>query len=260
MHTNQRNTSWRTRVMILGALCAAVLAAGTWATQSTGEDHLVGSTSGDLVTGQPTNTNGSWQWLAIRTRNELNADAFNGVSGLLNSAANALGGDHSAASEEDHAARSATLADAWHLAQRYANCTDDCAGDQPSIELPDSLVGGSIGLVATLAYIDHLVEGDLTGGLRIAATGAVTTNLTDKIDAPVLPVGGVQHKLDEAASHGAQLTFIPSDNLADEGVNIEARNAADHSNLIVAVDTIDDALAVLCENNSAAACDLVARS
>lgn len=258
MNANQRNTSWRKRALITAALTAGVLAATVWAVQPTGDDHHLGSASGPLITADATNENGSWQWLAVRTRSELNLDNSGIVGDVVDRAASATGLSRSAASEEEHADREATLADAWHLAQRYAHCTDTCAGEQPTIELPDSLVGGSIGLVSTLAYIDHLVEGDLTGGLHIAATGAVTTQLTDKIDAPVLPVGGVRFKLDEARDHGAQLTLIPGDNVADEGVNLAERNTVDDSNPIIAVNTIDDALVVLCQHNSKPACELIA--
>ncbi len=114
-------------------------------------------------------------------------------------------------------------------------------GTLPEITLASSDVGGSsAGLMFTLAAIDALTDGDLTAGLRIAGTGTIRPNGT------VGAVAGVEYKRDGARAAGATVFFAPS--------SIAPPPAGDLT--VVGVDTLDDALAWLCENGSAPACAL----
>lgn len=67
----------------------------------------------------------------------------------------------------------------------------------------DEVGGSSGGLTLTLAWVDALTEGDLTDGRSIAATGTVDEN------GDVLPVAGVQFKLQAAAEADIDLVFVP---------------------------------------------------
>jgi PDZ domain-containing protein len=94
-------------------------------------------------------------------------------------------------------------------------------------------VGGpSAGLAFTLAIIDDLTPGDLTGGKRIAVTGAIAA------DGSVLPVGGVEQKAITARNDDVDLMLVPRAEAR------QARRGADDLR-VVGVRTIDDALAAL---------------
>lgn len=92
--------------------------------------------------------------------------------------------------------------------------------------------GPSAGLAFTLAIIDDLADGRLTGGRKIAVTGAIES------DGAVTPVGGVEQKAAVAQRTGATLMLVPVG---------EAKAARDHAGdmRVIAVRTIDDALAAL---------------
>jgi PDZ domain-containing protein len=92
--------------------------------------------------------------------------------------------------------------------------------------------GPSAGLAFTLAIIDELTPGNLTGGRRVAITGTIAP------DGTVGPVGGVAQKAVAARSAGATLMLVPPDELAD---------AKKHANgmKVVSVKTLDDALNAL---------------
>jgi len=92
--------------------------------------------------------------------------------------------------------------------------------------------GPSAGLAFTLAIIDQLTPGSLTGGEKVAVTGAIND------DGTVGPVGGVKQKAITARRAGAKLMLVPSYEYKD------ARSKAG-SMKVVAVDTIDDALRAL---------------
>jgi PDZ domain-containing protein len=97
-------------------------------------------------------------------------------------------------------------------------------------------VGGpSAGLAFTLALIDDLTPGDLTGGHDIAVTGTILP------DGTVGPVGGTGQKAAAVREEGITLFLVPSRDY-DEAV---ARAGDDLQ--VVPVDTIDDALAALGE-------------
>jgi PDZ domain-containing protein len=72
-----------------------------------------------------------------------------------------------------------------------------------------SIGGPSAGLALTLGLIDLLSAGNLTGGHRIAATGTIN------LDGTVGDVGGVAQKAVAVRRAGAQVFFVPTDELKD---------------------------------------------
>ncbi|MFA5882771.1 MAG: PDZ domain-containing protein [Acidimicrobiia bacterium] len=98
--------------------------------------------------------------------------------------------------------------------------------------------GPSAGLAFSLAIIDDLTPGDLTGGRDVAVTGTINE------DGTVGPVGGVAQKAVTARRVGARLMIVPQDEVKDA----KAR-AGDMK--VVGVRTIDDALAALAANGGA---------
>ncbi|MDQ6421832.1 PDZ domain-containing protein [Paenibacillus sp. LHD-117] len=91
-------------------------------------------------------------------------------------------------------------------------------------------VGGpSHGAMLTLALIDQLTPGGVTGGLRVAGTGTIEP------DGSVGMVGGVPQKAFAVSRTKADVFFVPR-----EGE--EAAKSAAPGLHIVAVDTIDDVL------------------
>ena len=93
----------------------------------------------------------------------------------------------------------------------------------------EELGGPSAGLMFALALYNSLTPGDLTGGHRIAGTGALAT------DGRVRGVGGIPYKVRAAEKAGAAYFLAPTDN-ADE-----ARGAA-RTVQIVPVGSFDEAL------------------
>ena len=57
--------------------------------------------------------------------------------------------------------------------------------------------GPSAGLMLSLALVDKLTPGSLTGGKFIAGTGTITD------DGKVGPIGGITHKMEGAREKGA---------------------------------------------------------
>ena len=101
------------------------------------------------------------------------------------------------------------------------------------IDINTQRVGGpSAGLAFTLAIIDDLTPGSLTGGKRVAVTGTISP------DGKVGPVGGVQQKAITAKTNDVQLMLVPKSEVKD------ARAGAGGVR-VVGVDTIDDALRAL---------------
>lgn len=101
------------------------------------------------------------------------------------------------------------------------------------LDIESSNIGGpSAGLMYTLAIIDLLSEGDLTGGHLVAGTGTIAS------DGSVGPIGGVRQKVVAAEAAGAEVVLVPAGNYA------EALTApADVE--VVSVDSLDQALAYL---------------
>jgi PDZ domain-containing protein len=96
----------------------------------------------------------------------------------------------------------------------------------------EQVSGPSAGLAFTLAIIDALTPGDLTGARKVAVSGEMA------VDGSVQPVGGVEQKAVAARENGASLMLVPPG---------EARAARDHADgmKVIEVRTIDDALRAL---------------
>ena len=104
------------------------------------------------------------------------------------------------------------------------------------VEIDTGDVGGpSAGLAFTLAIIDELTPGDLTGGTDVAVTGTMAG------DGTVGQVGGTGQKAAAVRDAGITLFLVPS---ADFDAAV-ARAGDDLE--VVAVDTVDEALAALGE-------------
>jgi PDZ domain-containing protein len=101
------------------------------------------------------------------------------------------------------------------------------------ISINTQRVGGpSAGLAFTLAIIDDLTPGSLTGGKSVAVTGAIAP------DGTVGEVGGVEQKAITARTNGVQLMIVPKPEVAD------ARRGAGKVR-VVGVENVDQALAAL---------------
>jgi PDZ domain-containing protein len=110
------------------------------------------------------------------------------------------------------------------------------------VQIDTGDVGGpSAGLAFTLAIIDDLTPGDLTGGHEVAVTGTISG------DGTVGPVGGTGQKAAAVRDAGMSLFLVPTadyeDAVARAGDDLE----------VVAVDTLDEALAALAEHGGNAA-------
>jgi Lon-like protease len=96
-------------------------------------------------------------------------------------------------------------------------------------------VGGpSAGLAFTLAIIDDLTPGDLTGGAKVAVTGTINS------DGTVGPVGGTGQKAAAVRSQGYDVFLVPS-------ADYEAARQHAGDVKVIAVDTLDEALAALAD-------------
>jgi len=109
----------------------------------------------------------------------------------------------------------------------------------PGVNLPFAIsidtgdVGGpSAGLAMTLAVLDVLTEGELTGGGVVATTGTIRS------DGSVGAVGGVKQKTIAAREAGVALFIVPLGEVEEAQANAGEMR-------IAGVETLDDALAVL---------------
>jgi PDZ domain-containing protein len=103
------------------------------------------------------------------------------------------------------------------------------------VTINTELVGGpSAGLAFTLAIIDDLTPGSLTGGKRVAVTGTIEP------DGRVGEVGGVEQKAITARTNGVELMIVPKAEVADA-----RRGAGDVR--VVGVENIDQTLRALHE-------------
>lgn len=102
------------------------------------------------------------------------------------------------------------------------------------VDIDSGIVGGpSAGLMYTLAIIDVLTPGDLTGGRIVAGTGTIDT------DGNVGGIGGVRQKVVAAEAAGAEVMLVPES-------NHEAALTAPRTDLeLVPVATVGDALEFL---------------
>jgi Lon-like protease len=99
-----------------------------------------------------------------------------------------------------------------------------------SISLGHRIGGPSAGLMFSLALVDKLTPGQLTGGQHIAGTGTITAS------GEVGPIGGIQQKLAGANNAGASVFLVPGGNCA------EAREAQSSGLRLVRVRTLDSAI------------------
>lgn len=95
--------------------------------------------------------------------------------------------------------------------------------------------GPSAGLAFSLAIIDVLSEGELTGGLKVATTGTINLN------GVVGPVGGVPQKIEAAKRSEIDLFLVPPSELLD------ATAAAGDDLEVRCIQTLSDAVLVLAE-------------
>jgi Lon-like protease len=113
----------------------------------------------------------------------------------------------------------------------------DSMGTQPSYKLPftvkinaDNIGGPSAGLAFTLAILDSLSGGQLTGGRVVAATGTIDP------DGSVGDVGGVAQKTVAVERAGATLFLVPEQELA------VARSKATSTLTVLGVSSLQQAL------------------
>lgn len=111
---------------------------------------------------------------------------------------------------------------------------------RPSFRFPfevtietDDVGGPSAGLAFTLALIDLLSPGELTGGKVVAVTGTI------ELDGTVGPVGGVRQKAQAAIRRGAEVFLVPPHE------EEEARRSAGDRLQVVSVADLEEALAAL---------------
>lgn len=104
-----------------------------------------------------------------------------------------------------------------------------------SVDIDTGTVGGpSAGLAFTLALIDELTEGELTGGNVVAVTGEIDDT------GRVRPVGGVAQKASAARRAGAVLMIVP------KGEKKEAQGVAGDMK-VVEVEDLEAALEALAD-------------
>lgn len=131
---------------------------------------------------------------------------------------------------------------------------DTATVDLPfDVSIDTGAVGGpSAGLAFTLALVDELTEGELTGGRNIAVTGTID------LDGNVGPIGGLEQKVHAVQQHGVGVFLVPanqielsepdSDNPHDGICRLDCLlNAGKNEVEIVAVATLDEALDALVE-------------
>lgn len=112
-------------------------------------------------------------------------------------------------------------------------------GEPPfEIDIDSGSVGGpSAGLAFTLAIIEELTPGELTGGAKVAVTGAIG------IDGTVGRIGGIEQKAVAVRESGATVFLVPASQLPEELEVVRERLGPDV--LLVLVDDLDEALEAL---------------
>lgn len=106
------------------------------------------------------------------------------------------------------------------------------------VEIDSGSVGGpSAGLAFTLAILDELTPGELTGGVKVAVTGTMS------VGGIVGPVGGSPQKAAAVRDLGIEFFIVPS-SLGEETI-AELREVVQGKVEIIPVDTLEEALEVL---------------
>ena len=118
--------------------------------------------------------------------------------------------------------------------------------DTRKVDLPfevginTDLIGGpSAGLSFTLALLDELTPGELTGGLKVAATGTIDG------DESIGAIGALRQKTVAVKATGATIFLVPSSQTAEE--LSDARRVAGSKLRIIPVANLEEALSVLKE-------------
>lgn len=93
--------------------------------------------------------------------------------------------------------------------------------------------GPSAGLMFSLAVVDKLTTGELTGGKFVAGTGTISS------DGKVGPIGGISHKMDAAQAAGATVFMVPAENCD------EAKSAHEDGLRLIKVETLTGAVDAL---------------
>lgn len=93
--------------------------------------------------------------------------------------------------------------------------------------------GPSAGLMFSLAVVDKLSPGELSGGEFVAGTGTIAS------DGTVGPIGGITHKISAAKNAGASVFLVPAGNCS------EAASADSGDMTLLEVDTLDGAVDAL---------------
>ena len=104
--------------------------------------------------------------------------------------------------------------------------------------------GPSAGLAFTLALLDALSPGDLSGSQRVVATGTID------VDENVGAVGAIRQKAVAARAAGATLFLLPRSQSEDEIA--AAREIGGSVMRVVTVATLQDALDTLADNGGSA--------
>lgn len=103
-----------------------------------------------------------------------------------------------------------------------------------SIDFNLANVGGpSAGMIFSLAVVDKLTPGDLSGGEVVAGSGTISG------DGHVGAIGGITHKMLAARESGATVFLVPADNCE------EAKSAPQEGMELVKVDTLATAVGAL---------------
>lgn len=107
-----------------------------------------------------------------------------------------------------------------------------------TVDIDSGSVGGpSAGLAFTLAVLDKLTEGELTGGAKVAVTG--TIDPTGHVGA----VGGVPQKAVAVRKAGASAFIVPA-SLGDDEIAEVRRKVGDRVQ-VIPVDNVEEALNAL---------------
>lgn len=112
------------------------------------------------------------------------------------------------------------------------------------VSIDTGRIGGpSAGLAFTLALIDELTPGELTGGTNIAVTGTIS------LDGSVGPIGGLAQKANAVFQHDVEVFLVPASQREFAEGQDELRQKLDDAGRgevqIVPVANLDEALAAL---------------
>jgi PDZ domain-containing protein len=107
------------------------------------------------------------------------------------------------------------------------------------IALGEEVGGPSAGLMFTLAIVDTLTPGEMTGSVHIAGTGTID------VDGQVGPIGGIRQKLVGARRTGAGHFLVPAGNWD------EARKAIPAGLDLHRVETLQEAVQQICSISQA---------